>query len=148
MSKYGVTWELYNLFVNRTIDAVTNTTKGSDVDGTLGDIAGLTVPYVDMGLGMGTEAGLPVLKVTRHSASAFYERLCAETGYFYRFPSEAEWEHTRWAGRTIAYHFGDDVPALDDYAWHYKNTDDTYHKVGQKKPNPWGLYEIQGNMAE
>jgi len=148
MSKYEVTWELYNLFVSRTIDAVTNMTKGTDVDAAVDAVAGATVPYVDMSLGMGTEAGLPVGNVTHHSASAFCEWLSAKTGHFYRLPTEAEWEYAARAGSKTAYHFGDDVAALDDYAWHYKNSDNTYHEVGQKKPNPWGLYDMHGNVAE
>lgn len=148
MSKYEITWELYNLFVNRTIDAVANSTKGSDVNIEVDAIAGATVPYVDMSLGMGTEAELPVGNVTQHSASAFCKWLSAKTGYFYRLPTEAEWEYAARAGSKTTYYFGDDVEELDDYAWHYTNSKGTYHKVGQKKPNPWGLYDMHGNVSE
>ncbi len=148
MSKYEVTWALYNLFVNRTIDAVTNTAKGSDVKIEVDVLAGATVPYVDMSLGMGTEAGLPVGNVTHHAASAFCEWLSAKTGYFYRLPTEAEWEYAARAGSSTAYNFGDDITELDDYAWYYKNSNNTYHKVGQKKPNTWGLHDMHGNVAE
>ena len=148
MSKYEVTWELYNLFVNRTIDGVTNTSMGLDVNIAVDALAGATVPYVDMSLGMGTEADFPVGNVTHHAASAFCEWLSAKTGCFYRLPTEAEWEYAARAGSSTAYHFGDDITALDDYAWHYKNSDDTYHNVGQKKPNAWGLHDMHGNVAE
>ncbi|SRR6056297_172069 len=148
MSKYEVTWELYNLFVNRTIDTVPNRINNPDVKIQVDAIAGATVPYVDMSLGMGTEAGLPVGNVTQHAASAFCKWLSAKTGYFYRLPTEAEWEYAARAGSKTAYHFGDDVADLDDYAWHYKNSDNTYHEVGQKKPNAWGLHDMHGNVAE
>src|SRR5207247_11137364 len=49
---------------------------------------------------------------------------------------------------TTAYFFGDDPSKLDDYAWYDKNSDFKYQKVGKKKPNPWGLYDICGNVAE
>lgn len=121
---------------------------GSDVNIEVDAIAGATVPYVDMSLGMGTDAGLPVGNVTHHSASAFCKWLSAKTGHFYRLPTEAEWEYAARARSTTKYHFGNDIASLDDYAWHYKNSSNTYHKVGQKKPNPWGLYDMHGNVSE
>ncbi len=148
MSKYEVTWELYNLYINRNIDAVFNKVKGSEVELAVDAVAGATVPYVDMSLGMGTEAGLPVGNVTQLAASTFCKWLSAKTGYFYRLPTEAEWEYAARAGTTTAYHFGDDTTHLDTYAWHYENSDNTYHTIGQKKPNPWGLYDMYGNVAE
>lgn len=148
MSKFEITWDLYNLFVNRAIDSIKNPVKASEVTIEIDAVSGATVPYVDMSLGMGTGEGLPVANVTHHAASKFCEWLSAKTGHFYRLPTEAEWEYAARAGTTTAFHFGDNEALLDQYAWYYENSDDTYHKVGQKEPNPWGLYDMYGNVAE
>ena len=148
MSKYEITWDLYNLFVNRGIDSVENPNAPTEVDIEVDAIAGATVPYVDMSLGMGTSEGLPVGNVTQYAASQFCKWLSAKTGYFYRLPTEAEWEYAARAGTQAAYHFGNDPVELENYAWSYENSEDTYHQVGQKGPNPWGLYDMYGNVAE
>ena len=148
MAKYETTWQLYYLYLNREIDGEVNSDKGNDVQLQVDAVSGATIPYVDMSLGMGTSADLPVVNVTQLAASKFCEWLSAKTGHFYRLPSEAEWEYACRAGSTSAYSFGDDASKLDDYAWHYENSDDTYKKVGQKKPNAWGLYDMHGNVGE
>jgi len=148
MSKYEITWELYNLFVERAIDEVESKNKGSDVHIEVDAVSGATSPYVDMSLGMGTGAGLPVGNVTQLAASKFCEWLSAKTGYFYRLPTEAEWEYAARAGTTTSFYFGDDVSYLGEYAWYNGNSEGSYHKVGQKKPNSWGLYDMYGNVAE
>ncbi len=147
ISAHEVTWELYNLFVNRAIDALDNPSR-KELDVAVDAVAGATVPYVDMSLGMGTSEGLPVGNVTHFAASQFCKWLSAKTGRFYRLPTEAEWEYAARAGTTTAYHFGDDPGELKAYAWSYENSGDTYHKVGEKRPNPWGLYDMYGNVAE
>ena len=66
----------------------------------------------------------------------------------YRLPTEAEWEYAARAGTESTYFFGNDAEDLGDYAWYDDNSDNTSHPVGQKKANPWGLFDVYGNVTE
>ena len=99
---------------------------------------------------------LPVNKVTWHEAREFCRRTTEQErsrgtlpiGYLYRLPTEAEWEYACRAGTTTMYSFGDDPALLGEHAWHEGNSDFKYQKVGTKKPNPWGLHDMHGNVWE
>jgi formylglycine-generating enzyme required for sulfatase activity len=90
----------------------------------------------------------PVDNVSEADASTFCGKLAEMTGRDVRLPSEAEWEHASRAGRDTKWFFSNDPSQIGEYAWFKDNAGGKSHPVGQKKPNPWGLYDIYGNVCE
>lgn len=95
----------------------------------------------------------PVDRVSWDDAVEFCRRLSAlpkekEAGRVYRLPTEAEWEYACRGGTETAFSFGADIVLLTDYAWCLRNCNNQPNAVGQKKPNPFGLYDMHGNQIE
>ncbi|WP_072143500.1 caspase, EACC1-associated type [Pseudanabaena sp. 'Roaring Creek'] len=90
----------------------------------------------------------PVEQVSWDDVQEFCKKLSQKAGREFRLPSEAEWEYACRAGTTTAYSFGNNASLLGEYAWYGANSGSKTHPVGQKKPNPWGLYDMNGNVWE
>jgi len=146
MGIHEVTFDEFNCFKERDQDndSSINVAMGYKADA----VTRPTPQYVNLSFGMGERGGFPMVSTTQQGALRYCQWLYNKTGRFYRLPTEAEWEHACRAGTKTVFFFGDDPSKLGDYAWYYENSDDKYHKVGEKQANPWGLYDMLGNVAE
>ncbi len=151
MGKYEVTWDEYDQFAF-SLDLKKKQRDGVDLAGQpAGEqkadaVTRPTPPYADETFGFGRK-GQPVICITHHAAMEYCRWLSAKTGKVYRLPTEAEWEYACRAGTKSPYFFGDDASQIGDYAWYVENAEKP-QPIGKKKPNPWGLFDIHGNVAE
>ena len=75
-------------------------------------------------------------------------RVLDRNGPGYRLPTEAEWEYACRAGSRLRYSSGDDEKALSRHAWFGDSIDHGPHPVGEKSANPWGIFDMHGNVCE
>jgi len=104
-------------------------------------------PYEDPSHGMAKDDH-PSTGMTRYSALQYARWLSEKTGRLYRLPTEAEWEYACRAGSSEAFGSANDSVGLEQSAWFEPNASGAYHPVGTLAPNAWGLYDLQGNVAE
>lgn len=100
-----------------------------------------------------SNANHPAVYISWDDMQEFIDKLNAAAGEaVYRLPTSAEWEYACRAGTTTPWSFGDDESKLTDHAWYNDNAwdiEERYaHAVGTKLPNPWGLYDMHGNVWE
>jgi len=103
----------------------------------------------------------PVENISWEEAKEFCRRLTERCGTQVRLPSESEWEYVCRSGTENEFFFTSAGPFIDEtgifletrrslrqYAWFNENSRGETHAVGDKKPNPWGIYDIIGNVWE
>lgn len=137
MGKTEVTYDEYQLFFEESRDPEPKPPKeGPDA------VTRPSPPYIDFTLGMGKVGGFPANSMQQYAALMYCKWLYAKTGIFYRLPTEIEWEYASKAGTEIP------AEKLKDYAWFQANSNEKYQQVGLKKPNAFGLHDMQGNVSE
>jgi formylglycine-generating enzyme required for sulfatase activity len=151
MGAREVTWDEYEQFafsydLKKKKRESVDLQKQSDLEKKADAVTRPTPPYADSTFGYG-RSGQPAICITHHAAMEYCRWLSEKTGLIYRLPTEAEWEYACRAGTKTAYFWGDALEDENDYAWFVNNAEKPM-PVGKKKPSPWGLYDIHGNVAE
>ncbi len=174
MGEIELTWREYDAYYNETSDRnkeydeslraeAVAFQSNTDVNG-VDAVTGPTPPYGSPSQGWGK--GLrPAITMTFHAAVKYCEWLSEKTGHTYRLPTEAEWEYACRAGTTGPYFFegrpekltkrswinrilGIDSSIIDKYVWYEGSSANKTQPGYSNEPNPWGLYNMTGNVKE
>lgn len=147
MSQHEVSWAQYDVFVNSdvTVSKMADSERLQQLS--IDALTSATTPYVDMSFGMGKK-GYPAVNMTQYAALMYARWLSAQTGHFYRLPTEAEWEYACRAGTETAWSFANVEKVLMEHAVYAGNSNDSYAPIGTGKPNRWQFYNLHGNVAE
>lgn len=150
MARYETSWDQYDPFMiskrpryrDGTLEYPQHLKDPTPAD----FVSSPTSPYLEMDFNMGYE-GFPAICMTHHAANKFCEWLSFQTGHFYRLPTEAEWEYACRAGTTGPYSCP--TNELEQFAvLDPEQIRVGYEKIGTKRPNPWGLHDMHGNVME
>lgn len=135
MGEHEVTfaeWDLY--FKDNTLP------QNKGVDG----VTRATPQYIDLTWGMGRDGDQPTNSMSQQAAIMYCKWLYSKTGFFFRLPTEAEWEYACKAGTSTP----PDMKAIADMGYSKSNSGVKFHRVNQKKPNAWGFHDMLGNLSE
>ncbi|MGH9341275.1 MAG: formylglycine-generating enzyme family protein [Acidobacteriota bacterium] len=137
MARTEVTWDEYEEFYFGGVPSDLPEVEQGRVDA----VSRPTPPYIPPDLGWGT-GKRPAMSMTFYAAQKYCEWLSALTGKKYRLPTEAEWEYACSAG-------GLWVPEnLDEHVVYEATSEGMTQEAGSRKPNPWGLFDMLGNVSE
>ncbi len=153
MGECEVTWAEYNLFMRLYYQLKEFESRGMRPVTDDNRIDAITAPTPlyepDFTFEYGDDPQQPAVSMTQYAARQYTKWMSAITGQQLRLPTEVEWEYACRGGTQTAWSFGDDASVLGEYAWFAGNTEETgTRQVRQKKPNPFGLYDMHGNAAE
>jgi formylglycine-generating enzyme required for sulfatase activity len=141
MGEHEVTFEEWDVFFK---DIDVPQAKAVQVDA----VSRPTPQYIDLTWGMGRDLKNPTNSMSQTAGIMYCKWLYNKTGFFYRLPTEAEWEYACRTGSSTAYPKGVDAAMIKDVAYFKANSSGKFQKVMQKKPNLWGLYDMLGNVSE
>ena len=136
MGEHEVTFEEWDLYFKDM-----SLPQSKNIDG----ITRATPQYIDLTWGMGREGRHPANSMSQQAAMMYCKWLYTKTGFFFRLPTEAEWEYACKANNPAG---GNDPELLKESGYFKDNSDAKFHFVKEKKPNAWGLYDMLGNLSE